>query len=620
MFSFKSYQFKLFITYSLLMIFFTALIGIPMYLYLKRNIQTNITTSFEQKVKNTADKLDQLLLQYQNMTKQLYLDTNNSGIAMTEYLDKVSRENREIDLLNANKIIYNYLSLTTELYKEVHRMTIFKASGEIFSNLNLEIRPFLLMTPEKLQAIRRVEGAGQIYFSNHDPWLQASDTNNRAMITIIRQLRSEEREIGFLEVQYESEELLQYEHNGDSSLSDVSIYLFSPEAIVYPVSTNQTMNLEAKVTRFRNIFNHPGSFSTPLSSDLNKKEYVVAVQSTLHPYTIVYAIPEQQLFAPLLVFRNVSFFAVVFLILFSAIVFYILSRILTYPLIKLRRVIDTISLEDKSPDIENKFNEDAIEMLNRSFRRMNDRLQYSMEEIVQFRTMQLQSQFETLQAQINPHFLFNMLGVIKALADRERNTLIAEISGKLAQFLQYPLATKEPIIHLAAELNFVQNYLDLMKSRYMHRLEYTINFETQSEIDQIAQIKIPKLTLQPLVENCIQHGFSGTCEVLQIFLDVTFTNQTWVLTLADNGPGFTTPKLAQIQQQIAASSARINSLQTIDPLTIGGMGLISSFTRLKLLYKENLEFTLGNRSEGGALIRISIHEHNSTNLGYPLSE
>lgn len=593
MHSFRTFRFRLFMTYLAVTLFFTVVIGTPAYFYLKRNTKDSIAASIEQKALSTFDKFDHFYQIYASVTTQLYMDANISGKSVVQLLEPVATEEEERHRLDQNTLIFNKLSVLTELHKEISRISVFNTSGDVFSNRDYDLAPISnVYSAEELQHIRDLRGVAYFRYEEQDDWTADS---SEAVFAFVRQLRIADREIGFMEVQFPADSLLQFADQGKGSAADASLYLFTPSDVIYPLAGG------AKAAAIRERL---GDFLATSGQDKVRTlaidgDHAVVVMAEQPPYAVAYAIPEDRLFRPLIWFRNVAIGSVVLLVFFSIVVFYLLSRRLTYPLVRLRQAIDSISLGEKAPDIENEIQANEIEMLNRAFRKMNDRLQQSMEETVHFRTMQLQSHFNTLQAQINPHFLFNMLGVIKALSDRDGNGAVSEVTGKLAQFLQYPLASRSTIVHLADEAQFVRDYLHLMKIRHMHRLEYDITVDSPAET-----VQLPKLVLQPLVENCIKYGFSPLTPTLRISLRAEVEGRQWKVHVTDNGPGFDADKLAQLQDQISQVSDSIQHNRQLDPLAIGGMGLLSTFVRLKLLYKHHLDFSIYNLPEGGAAIAI----------------
>ncbi|MFD0696603.1 sensor histidine kinase [Paenibacillus sp. GCM10027628] len=597
MFSFKTFQTKLFLTYSIFLVIFTLMITIPMYVYLKRTTETNIIFSVQQSLTSITESLDMFANQYENITSQLYLKKddsiyNNSAI---QWLQNLSLSANEADTLKANNSIDASLALLAEIYKNMYRITIFNEQGLFFSNKPFDrpVNNALRKEEEWLKKPLQAKGAAVLEYADHDPWLSEDRT---PVYSFIRLLTVNGIHVGYLEMQIRADKLIAPDKL--TGIPGASLSLFDDTDILFSNATSKGSNNE-QIPIYRSIASH-SKFGIQSIDNHGKKESALYRLSEKTGYTALYAISEDILYAPLRIFRNVSLSAVLFLIALSMLVFYLLSRALTYPIKKLKKMIDTIDLDDTNVKMNNEFKMDEIELLNRSFRKMNLRLQASLEEIVQFRTMQLQSHFEVLQAQINPHFLFNMLGVITILSEEEQNAQAANVCRKLASFLRYTIIQTNPITTVEHEMNFAHDYLALMKTRYAHRLQFKVELP-----EEMKRISIPKLTLQPLVENSINHGFQGTLHGLIVTIRGQIEANRWYITISDNGNGIPPDALASLHEKIETYGEHLDSLQKKEQLTLGGMGILSTFARIKLHYKDRVEFKIGNNPEHGAFIVIS---------------
>ncbi|XID93961.1 sensor histidine kinase [Paenibacillaceae bacterium WGS1546] len=599
MHSFKTFRFRLFSTYLAVMLFFTFILGVPMYWYLKKVIETNISASMAQRVASAGDRLDHYFQIYGNITTQLYYLAGNQEKSVVQLLDSSPEDLGERERLEQTTLIFNRLSLLTALHQEVGRIGIATSHGQLFSNRDYDpdFAFRSVYSPAELQDIRDKAGLAVIHYRDRDPW---TDAGGEPVMTFVRQLRIADREIGFLEVQFPARELLQSGGPDLTTPAGSSLYVLTRDRVVYPSGGDERGDLLKRELDAAGDSVESGGvrkLGLTLGSARSQAQYKMSEKPD---FAVAYVMPEDELFASLRLLRNVSLGAAGCLVLISAIVFHIMSKRLTYPLVKLRQAINSVALGERSPDIRNDIHANEIEMLNRAFRQMQIRLEQSLEESVRFRTMQLESYFHTLQAQINPHFLFNMLGVIKGLSDREGNEKVSSVTAKLAQFLQYPLSSGSDIVRLSDEIRFVHDYLDLLKVRYMQRLSFEIETDGAEE-----QVPIPKLIVQPLVENCIKHGFVSSRPTLHIRIRAAVAGRKWSLSVCDNGSGFSEEKLASLDRQMQAIFERLEHRTPVDPLSIGGMGLISTWVRLKLIYKDRVEIGLRNLPEGGAAVEIS---------------
>ena len=238
-----------------------------------------------------------------------------------------------------------------------------------------------------------------------------------------------------------------------------------------------------------------------------------------------------------------------------------------------------------------------ITALNEAFEKMFQRLRQSMDEIVRMQACETRANMVALQSQMNPHFLYNTLTVIKALS-REGNTMqIALTCDYLVKMLRYISMYDEHSANLKQELSHTENYLNLMKIRYEDQFSYSISIDSDVNVEKL---KIPKLTIQPLVENCFQHGFKSVAPPWTVHIHFWVCAPHWYVSITDNGIGITeeakTELLNRISEFLSHSSDAILSLK------IGGMGLVNTVARLKLKYGDSILFDINSTPGGGTTI------------------
>ncbi|MFC5404057.1 cache domain-containing sensor histidine kinase [Cohnella soli] len=596
MFSFRTFQAKLFITYSIFLLIFTLIISVPMYFYLKHATEKNIIVGTQNTVSGISDNLDSYSRQYENMTMQIYLKNNPAYSNVIQSLQNLKSPRNDKEKLESYNSIENSIAILSAINSNVYRINIFNAAGLFFSNKPSDSPKDRISADHWLQKSRSAQGATVVGYFNSDRWV---DSESPHVFSFMRMIKWAGTEIGYLEVQFIADDLISPDKL--ENLPGNTFAIFSDNDVLYYKSNEAGKNaFSQQIEAYRQVTTGKANGHYRLKNN-GAKEIVVYQHAKNTSYTLLYAVPESRLFAPLQVFRNVTFLSIFALILLSILVFYILSKALTYPIKKLKKVIDTIDLDDKKIKISNEFRMDEIELLNRSFLSMNDRLQQSLEETVRFRTLQIQSHFEVLQAQINPHFLFNMLGVITIFSEEEGATKAAGVSEKLADFLRYTIIQADPITTLEQELKFVQDYLELMKTRYKHRLQFELTVP-----EEMNTILIPKLTLQPLVENAIHHGFQDIDRGLVVTISGHIEANRWYLTIRDNGKGMDPARLEVLNQEMQAYSDGLDSTTTQgERLALGGMGIISTYTRIRLYYKTLIDFKIGNNEQYGTYITIS---------------
>lgn len=192
-------------------------------------------------------------------------------------------------------------------------------------------------------------------------------------------------------------------------------------------------------------------------------------------------------------------------------------------------------------------------------------------------------QFQMLLAQMNPHFLLNTLNTMKWIALRNHNEEIAEICLALGKLLEASLNSEIDLIHLKEEIELTQAYVYIQQQRYRNR------FTVQYEIDDTLQHAIvPKLSLQPLVENAIQHGIGGLTGQGLICIRIAAADDgTFRIEVADNGVG------VERAEEMAKKRKR------------PGIGLANIRERLRLLFKEDGRLELIALDQG-TMVRLSL--------------
>jgi len=235
-----------------------------------------------------------------------------------------------------------------------------------------------------------------------------------------------------------------------------------------------------------------------------------------------------------------------------------------------------------------------LEELEQAFRDMQRKLRRSMEEAVEARGQELKATMLALQAQMDPHFVYNMLATIGIMAEEGMVRQIAESVEHLTHLLRYISSGKSSVVSLREELEYARRYLACMKIRFPDSLFFDIQVPAE-----LLELRVPKLIVQPIIENAMKYAVSGR-PPWNLAIRGQAGQGRWTLEVHDDGPGFQPERLAELQAQIAARMASIP-----DPsLSISGLGLLNISSRLRLFYGEEDVYRIGNEPEGGATVLI----------------
>lgn len=214
------------------------------------------------------------------------------------------------------------------------------------------------------------------------------------------------------------------------------------------------------------------------------------------------------------------------------------------------------------------------------------RYQRRLEESASLRAQLAEARFTVLQNQLNPHFLFNTLNAVATLVDRDPRgvrRMIARLSELLRATLE-PATTPE--VPLSSELALTQRYLEILEIRFQGRLSAVV--DAPSELNSAL---VPRLILQPLIENAMKHAVGLTSEQSSIVVRVRRDGYDLVLTVEDSGAG--------------SAAARVTGEHT----TSTGIGLKNSRARLEELYGDEQQLTLAPNEIGGTTVTIRLPFH-----------
>lgn len=271
------------------------------------------------------------------------------------------------------------------------------------------------------------------------------------------------------------------------------------------------------------------------------------------------------------------------------------AGVLTRPVKRLQETVENTNIENLQDHqrLEEDGYTDEFQELIRAYQAMMARLDKALQKEKQAAMLQLQAQFDTLQAQVNPHFIYNVLNTISSRAVLDNDETICEMCGCLGNILRYSTNNKERYASVEKELEYLDSYFYLLKARYGNRLEVVIDVE-----EEIRKRIIPKMTLQQLVENCVKHSSRNMDRTIRILLMGRKREGSWSIRVEDNGPGISEPDLLDLRGRLEEIRRGILERGIPAEMEIGGMGIVNTYARCLLLYSEDLLFEMENVPHG----------------------
>ena len=580
---------RMILSYAVFVLMAALILGLAYNRYTIREYKNNEYNDTQFISERLANQFDESIKTMKSITDYILSDTGMlSSIRMLASTDH-NNESQASYIEEAKTTIQSGIN-TDYMIKNFYRVLVFNQYGDVVGSSNYENRLINLnKKTEDLKWLSKVEGhrGKPVLIGIHkDDWGLKSQT---MVYSIAREIQG--KSMGFIEVQRDVDKLKTLFELPKSGM-DVAAVTEDGEILYSTLDGNQNdfyVKLAGEdkhgVAEYRNdVTNNKELIAISNSKETGVKIMVIENMNQLER--------EIGYVAPLTFVIAGCFFTI------SMVFVFIVSGHLTKPIQKLREQMENTRIENLDQEVFLDTSNDEMGALSISYQKVLNRLDESIVKERRLSILQLQAQFDTLQAQVNPHFLYNVLNVIANRGMNSGDETICEICGSLAAMLRYATSTIERYAAIGQELQYLEQYFYLIKSRYEHKLQYHIEVE-----EEIKAEIIPKIVLQQIVENSINHGFTQTSHIMEIEIKGWKEEGFWYIQVSDNGQGIEDAVLKELQQKITRIRDRLGNRRSNVEMEIGGMGLINTYARLYLLYNEDLVFEINN-CDTGAVVKI----------------
>lgn len=302
----------------------------------------------------------------------------------------------------------------------------------------------------------------------------------------------------------------------------------------------------------------------------------------LFPYKEIYG--QNQFLQKLLIAGFLAIFVC------SALVFRKLAYMIVKPLEQLTesmRIVETGNFEGARSHLNGEVRTDEIGLLTQEFQVTLDKIDNLIHENYEKQILLHDTRYRMLQAQINPHFLYNTLNSINWMIRAKKNKEAAEMTVALGDILRAALSRAQ-YFTIGEEIAVLKKYIRIQEYRYGRRAVFWVDDDPAA-----SDCMIPHMTLQPLVENAISHCVDKMLEPCAITVAVRLEKQRIFLTVKDDGPGMTGEELAAVRRLEARTGGH-------------GIGLKNISERLHLAFGENAVFAINSAPGEGTSICIEI--------------
>jgi len=358
------------------------------------------------------------------------------------------------------------------------------------------------------------------------------------VIPVYRKLFSlnPKRLIGIVEINVQLDKLIPAHSLTDTETGVIYFLYDDDKNLYYPLHGEKTpLKINVNFTETPNI----------IQGTLDGQEYYFAYSRCEKTGLLKITALSQEIILKPVTNMMTKVFTVILLALFLIVLLaYLAIKALLRRLFEMGKMMNQI--EEGNFNIHvNENGADEISQIAKSFNKMGTHLQGTIDTLIAQEKIQQETELRALEAQINPHFLYNTLESMRMQCEIDAYYQVSDGLAALGDLFRYSVKWTGGEVPFALEWKNLKDYLSLMQQRYETNLTYTLDY--QDDTGDMDNILVPKLILQPLTENCFNHGFKNQFPPFDLYISAHLDSSELFVTIQDNGIGITAERLNQIQ-------------------------------------------------------------------------
>jgi len=592
---------KLFTAFVVLIIVPVCILGVVTYIVSSHSIEEKYSRQTEYSLKSISYSIGTVLRQMDNVT--------DNGIATSVFHmalaakdpSKQDLNEEQLSLNNSQRnfrnLLYNHPAISYAFLYNLHGAVV-----SVFTKENFTTMPFEDFKKQPLyQEVMDLNGVPKWIAPHEYPEL----TGTEPVFTQIRLVKelSYFKNIGILVVQIKNWDIesifrnLSPTQNMQSTqfllVNDDGLILYDPNKTLEGKPISSVMK---KTVRF-------GSGYQSFKTDFDDEKSIVSIYHMEdYAWNVVAVTSWASLSKETLVFAQ-WFIGITLLCLLAAITFnMVFMRRITGSIGVIVRFMRKVEGGDFNVQVEDR-GKDELHILAKGFNDLVGQINSLFKQVKTEQTQKTQAELRVLQAQIKPHFLFNTLESINVLAIQNEGVKVSEMVHRLGNILRISIQDKEEI-PLDQEIEHLRSYLEIQKFRFDDLFDYELDIPPE-----LGRRSVLKLTLQPLVENCIQHGFEGIAYKGHIHVSCWTDRGRFILQVQDNGIGMSPEQLRKfvyMKKDKEEESGRNSEEERHINEERRGLGVRSVADRIRIHYGEYYGLFICSSLSTGTIIQCVL--------------
>ena len=571
---------KLFIILLFMALLPTVCITAVSYYRYQQTSQQQMQEYSENLFSKAVQQANSTLTELENATN-LFSSYSSGDYSLTQNLRPFSSENASPDELSVFRTQQNIRYLCQNIintYDFIYGIYIFTPSGINFTYENTQnVRMKYAYTPEGSDWYEKtLEYSGNLYISDisvHDDIFQSSETSffiSKSLYDI-----------------YASENLGILLINCDPSAVDLSPLNTIPEV---------TSLIIADTSRDEVIYSTPSDRALPALDEI-KENAAYSMNLGLPSLTLYTLVDYSRLWQEFSMTGIILILISAACIVIGVILAFYFSKTVTKPIEHLSRKMSKQNGENLSPSTQYLDRTDEIGVLYNEYNSMIEALDTAIKTNYQNKLISLDAQMKSLEARINSHFLFNTLEAINSIASIEGSKRITTMAMSLGNMFRYAIKTQSELVTLQDEIDHIMDYISIQQIRFSNRFVFRLSVP-----EQMRNLKVLKLILQPIVENSFSHGLQNCQYGHRIHVYGFLREDYFLIYIVDDGKGMFPEQLMELNESLLEEP----EFKELGHRTNQSIGLKNINTRIELYYGKGYGLSVQSRYGTGTMIRIKL--------------
>lgn len=521
--------------------------------------------------------------------------------SMEIFFNKVFWKKNEQSPVNEDDQIYNILASQYHSDNDLNSIYLYSSASN----------KFYIMDEASFNQIPVKSSASTLYIFNGDdlqkmPWYEAAQENKGLVVSLATEIRHDNQHIICfsrymkyplknndyyfvisLNLDISKFDTLCHQLNNDSE----ELMIFNQEKLIYNSSNqpDEVVNDLARAIQKQKEANY--WFTTKINS---RKYVVIGDRCEDNGWTMLKLVPHNEMNRDVKLQFWTNCLIVIFI--FSGGIFclsYIINRTMK-PIEDLAETMRHYRQGNcyEKPELSGRL--DEVGTLYSSFEKMNVRINMLIESEYQSQIQEKQARLEALQAQLDPHFLYNTLQTISGIAIENNVFEIEDINNSLSEILRYSLNNSKQLVKIEEEVKIVQDYMNIQKYRFGDRLNLKIDLSSSA-----LELRVPVFFLQLPVENAIKHGMEKSVHTVNIHIYDTQTKHIFNIHIEDDGHGVTKERLDEIRTMLRGEGRA--EYKEYKP-----KGLVNLNERIRQQFGSDYGVWIDHMAEGGTQVVLTV--------------